>query len=128
MASRKQEIYCALLYDGLIHIRFLCGRGARLSAEEALNFQGWFEVGWEEANFLHHVHNSILDPEYVENDISFINFAFPCHISRMGHQLGGSKAALMLEFYEGVPEALHPQLTWHPSKEFRVLAAQGRGE
>jgi hypothetical protein len=30
----------------------------------------------------------------------------------------------MLEFYEGVPERLRPQLTWHPPAELRRLAAE----
>jgi hypothetical protein len=35
-------------------------------------------------------------------------------------------AALMLEFYEGVPDGMHSQLTWNPSAEFRALARQQR--
>jgi hypothetical protein len=85
----------------------------------------WFRWGFEQANFLHRVHLSILEPEYVGNDISFINWAFPVHIEWLGAKLGAKTAALMLEFYDGVPEALRPQLEWHPTAEFRQLAAQG---
>src|SRR5262245_50713930 len=114
MPSRKQEIYCRLLYKGLISLRMLCGRGSVPTAEELLGLQREFEIGWEQANFLHHVHISILEPEYVANDISFINFAFPVHIERLGDRLGPETARLMLAFYEGVPEHLRSQVRWHP--------------
>ena len=125
MASRKQQIYCRLLYRGLIFLRSICGQATHLTAEELLRSQRTFEVGWQHANFLHHVHVSILEPDYVENDIGFINFAFPCHVERLGDMLSPETTALMLEFYEGVPESLRPQLTWHPSEEFRRLAGRG---
>jgi hypothetical protein len=79
----------------------------------------------EQANFLHRVHQSILEPEYVNNDITFINWAFPVHIQRLGDQLDRQTAALMLEFYEAVPDRLRSQLEWHPSAEFRQLAGSG---
>lgn len=124
MPSRKQTIYCELLYSGILHLRMLCSRGAHATAEEALRLREAFEAGWEEANFLHHVHVSILEPKYVENDIGFINWAFPVHIARLGDSLGATTARLMLEFYEGVPDALRPQLEWHPTPEFRQLASR----
>ena len=124
MASRKQEIYCQLLYHGLLELRMLCTRGSHVTAEEMFGLQSEFELGWERANFLHRVHISLLEPEYVSNDISFINWAFPCHIERLGDRLGAETAALMLEFYENVPEAMRSQLEWHPSAEFRSLAAK----
>src|SRR5262245_48461366 len=83
-----------------------------------------FRIGHEQANFLHRVHSSILEPEYVDNDISFINWAFPVHIQWLGDRLGAETANLMLEFYEGVPETMRSQLEWHPSAEFRSLAKQ----
>jgi hypothetical protein len=126
VASRKQLIYCRLLYNGLIHLRMLCGCVNRASAEEIAGLQREFAIGWERANFLHNVHLSILEQEYVDNDITFINFAYPVYIEGLGDRLSPETAGLMLEFYEGVPAALRFQLSWHPSKEFRLLAAQGR--
>jgi len=126
VATRKQVIYCRLLYNGLLYLRMLCGCADRATAEELAGFQREFEIGSEQANFLHNVHLSILEPEYLDNDITFVNFAFPCHIERLGDRLDSDTAALMLEFYEGVPEALRPRLSWHPGEAFRLLAAQGR--
>ncbi len=126
MPSRKQMIYCQLLRWGILQLRMLCARGAWGTEEQVIVPRDAFKLGWEEANFLHRVHGSILEPEYVDNDITFINWAFPCHIQRFGDQLGAETARLMLEFYEGVPERLRSQLTWHPTPEFRQLAAQSR--
>jgi hypothetical protein len=103
----------------------LCSRGSHVTAEEMFGLQGEFVIGWEQANFLHNVPGSILEPEYVDNDISFINWAFPVHIERLGDRLWPETARLMLEFYEGVPEHLRPQLQWHPDEAFRKLTAQG---
>jgi hypothetical protein len=102
----------------------VCGFGSDATAEELLGQRRAFDIAWEEANFLHHVHISILEPEYVDNDISFINWAFPVHIERLGEALVADTARLMLEFYEGVPEHLRSQITWHPTPEFRQLAAK----
>lgn len=124
MPSRKQVIYTRLLQWGILHLRMLCSRAAHVTAEEVLRLREAFEVGWEQANFLHRVHGSILEPEYVDNDITFINWAFPAHIRRLPDHIGAETAALMLEFYEGVPEHLRSQLTWHPTPEFRQLASQ----
>jgi hypothetical protein len=83
-----------------------------------------FGDGFEEANLLHHIHCSILVPEYVENDISFINWGFRVYVERLGDRLSPETAALILSFYEGVPEEMCSLLEWHPSPELRALAAQ----
>ena len=127
MPSRKQVIYCRLLREGILHLRMVCAGGAWGTDEQLLGMRKAFEVGWEQANFLHRAHLSILEPGYTDNDITFINWAFPCHIERLGEWLGAETAALMLEFYDGVPDELRPQLTWHPTPEFRQLAAQRQG-
>ena len=125
MASRKQEIYARLMYDGLLGLRMLCSSAAWGDPAKLPELKGWFEWGFQQANFLHRVHLSILEPEYVDNDLSFINWAFPVHIERATNGLSQQTAALMLEFYDGVPEALRPQLEWHPTAEFRTQAAGG---
>lgn len=124
MPSLKQVIYCRLLYDGLLHLRAVCAAGAGGSDEQVLALRKEFELGHQQANFLHRVHGSILDPEYVDNDVTFINWAFSVHIRRMGARLTRETAALMLEFYEGVPDDLRPQLQWHPDAAFRGLAGE----
>lgn len=126
MPSRKQVIYCELLRWGLLHLRAVCAAGVWGTDEDLLGMRTAFEFGREQANFLHRVPGSILEPGYVANDVTFINWAFACHIARVGDGLGPGTAALMLEFYDDVPDELRPQLTWRPSAEFRRLAAQGR--
>ena len=76
------------------------------------------------ANFLHRVPHSVLEPEFVDNDITFINFAFPGYISRLGTALPAGTARLMVELYDLVPDSLRPQLSWHPSPELRRLARE----
>jgi hypothetical protein len=126
MPSRKQAIYCKLLRNGILHLRMLCAGGAWGTDEQVLAMREEFCFGHELANFLHRVHGSILEPEYVDNDITFINWAFPVHIQRLGDRLDCETAALMLEFYEGVPDSLRSLVTWRPSAEFRQLAGSRR--
>jgi hypothetical protein len=103
----------------------VCAGGGWGTDQQVLAMREEFRLAHEQANFLHRVHGSILEPEYVDNDITFINWAFPVHIQRLGDRLGSESAALMLEFYDGVPEGLRSQLEWHPSAEFRQLAGSG---
>jgi hypothetical protein len=124
MPSRKQLLYCQFLQLGILRLRVLCGVAEGCSAPDLLGMREAFADGFEEANLLHHVHCSVLDPEYVENDVSFINSGFRVHSERLGDRLSAETAALMVAFYEGVPEGLRPQLEWHPSAELRALAAQ----
>ena len=126
MPSHKQVIYCRLLYDGLLYLRAVCAGGGWGTDEEVLAMREEFHLAHEQANFLHRVHASILEPDYVDNDVSFINLAFPVHVRRLGDRLSSQTAALMLEFYEGVPEGMRSRLTWHPSAELRALAARGQ--
>lgn len=124
MSTRKQEIYCQFLRRGILNLRFLCAMGTRATPEQLPQLQASLEAGFEQANFLHRVHASILEPEYLDNDISFINFAFPCHIRRLGDHLEAEIATLIVEFYDGVPDHLRSQLSWHPSPNLRALAEQ----
>ncbi|MEW6737778.1 MAG: hypothetical protein AB1489_41240 [Acidobacteriota bacterium] len=126
MSSRKQQIYCELLEFGIIRIRTLfsaarsalkgCSDSTHASVNETLH------IGFEEANFLHNINLSILEPDFVENDINFINLAFPWYINTLGQKIVPQVARLMLEFYDLVPVTLRPSLTWHPTKEFREFA------
>jgi len=128
MPSRKQLLYCQFLQFGIIQLRVLCGVAEGCSEPRLLGMREAFGDGFEEANLLHHVHCSILEAEYVDNDISFINWGFRVHVERLGDRLRAETAALMLAFYEGVPEGLRSRLEWHPSAELRALAAQRHAE
>jgi hypothetical protein len=123
--SRKQLLYCQFLQVGLIRLRMLCGVSEGCSGPALFSMQEAFGDGFEEANLLHHVHCSILEPEYVENDIGFINWGFRVYTERLGDRLSAETAALMVAFYEDVPDELRSRLKWQPSAELRALAAQG---
>lgn len=84
-------------------------------------------VGFEQANFIHNVHLSILEPTFVRYDISFINLAFPRTINQFGSELSPKVAALMIEFYALVPDDLKSEITWHPSDALRRLAERNEG-
>jgi hypothetical protein len=122
MASHKQLLYCEFLQFGILRLRVLCGIAEGCRDEDLLGMREAFGLGFEEANLLHHVHCSILEPDYEANDISFINWAFPTHIERVGPHLTADTARRMVEFYDGVPAALRGELTWHPSEALRRLA------
>lgn len=122
MPTRKQEIYCRLLQHGILALRLVCATDIVSAPEQLPRLQQAMEIGFAHANFLHRVSISILEPEYVDNDISFINWAFPRYVDQLGEHLGAETAALMLEFHEGVPTELQPRLTWRPDDEFRLLA------
>ena len=122
MASRKQEILCELLRSGLLSLRLTCGMGEHLPWWYLLRKREIFRLGWEEANFLHNVHLSISEPEFLGNDLGFINFAFPAHIKRLGSKLSPQKAKLLIEFRDLVPPHLRSQLTWQPSEELKRMA------
>ena len=122
MPSRKQIIYCRLLHHGILYLRAVCSGGGWGTDEQVLGTRGEFKICYEVANFLHRVHGSILEPGYVDNDITFINHAFPGYVQQMGTHLDAGTAALMLEFYDGVPEVMRRELTWHPGEALRRLA------
>ena len=123
MPTQKQVIYCRLLKAGLLHLRAVCAGGGWGTGEQVSRMREAFRVGNEIANFLHRVPGSVLEPEYVDNDVSFINHAFPVHLKRLGDRLDAETAALMLAFYDGVPESLRPELTRHPGEDLRRLAS-----
>jgi hypothetical protein len=125
MPSRKQLLYCQFLQLGILRLRMLCGSAEGCSDAGLLGLREAFGDGFEEANLLHHVHCSILEPGYVDNDIGFINWGFRVHVERLGDRLGAETAALMVAFYDDVPAELRARLEWHPSAELRTLAAQG---
>ena len=124
MASRKQQILCELLHSGLVSLRLTCGMGEKLSWWSLLRNREIFRIGWEEANFLHNVPQSILEAEFLENDLGFINFDFPAHVKRLGTRLSRQKASLMIEFYDLVPQHLRGKVTWRPSEELKRFAGE----
>jgi hypothetical protein len=105
--SRKQEIYRELLQFGLPSLRGVrhlrCWQTAR---RQAL---------YVEAEFLHNLYVTILEPEFVDHDIWFLNHqarwfltqADPRHVASYHHHRG-----LIGELFALVPERLRDKLVW----------------
>ncbi len=105
--SRKQEIYRELLMFGLPYLRTV--RSLR-----------WWQSKrrlalYEEAEFLHNLYVSILEPEFVEHDLWFLNHqarryladADPRHAVCFEHH-----RRLIQELVSLVPERLRARLEW----------------
>jgi hypothetical protein len=105
--SRKQEIYREFLQFGLP-----CLRGVR--------YFRWWQTGrrralYVEVEFLHKLYVSILEPEFVDHDIWFLNHlarwflthADPRHAACYCHH-----QRLIRELFTLVPERLRDKLKW----------------
>jgi len=105
--SRKQEIYREFLQFGLPWLRGVRSiRWWQTARRHAL---------YVEAEFLHNLYVSILEPEFVNHDIWFLNHqarwflthADPRHVASYEHHEG-----LIRELFTLVPERLRSKLTW----------------
>jgi hypothetical protein len=105
--SRKQEIYRELLQFGLPYLRGVRHlRWWQTARRQAL---------YEEAEFLHNLYVTILEPEFVDHDIWFLNHqarwflthADPGHAANYYHHRG-----LIRELFALVPEPLRDKLEW----------------
>src|SRR6516164_5962639 len=105
--SRKQEIYRELLQFGLPSLRAVRHlRWWQKSRREAL---------YVEAELLHNLYATILEPEFVEHDIWFLNHqanwflthADPKHVASYYHH-----EHLIQELFTLVPKRLRDKLMW----------------
>jgi hypothetical protein len=105
--SRKQEIYREFLQFGLPYLR-------------GVRYFRWWQTArrqalYVEAEFLHNLYVTILEPEVVDHDIWFLNeqarwfltHADPKHAACYHHHLG-----LIRELFTLVPERLKHKLKW----------------
>ena len=115
--SRKQKILAELM-----HWLICLSRGAQSwrLRDRLLNGQS-YRRAFDDLNLIHRIPHSILDSEYVENDISFINWGIGRYVSERKH-LDSRTAWLLIEFVRGVPESLRSKLTWSPSPALSDLA------
>jgi hypothetical protein len=105
--SRKQEIYREFLQCGLPLLRGMrYFRWWQTSRRQAL---------YVEAEFLHNLYITILEPEFVDHDIWFLNcqakwfltHADPRHVAYYYHHQD-----LIRELFTLVPERLQGKLEW----------------
>ncbi len=105
--SRKQEIYRDFLQFGLPYLR-------------GVKYVRWWQTGrrqalYVEAEFLHNLYVTILEPEFVDHDIWFLNHqakwflthADPRHATCYYHH-----ECLIRELFTLVPERLKDKLEW----------------
>ena len=106
--SRKQEIYREFLQCGLPLLR-------------GVRYFRWWQTGrrqalYVEAEFLHNLYVTILDPEFVDHDILvpellrrnwFLTHADPRHVACYYHH-----QILIRELFTLVPERLRDKLEW----------------
>jgi hypothetical protein len=120
--SPKQFIYCRLMNHGFVMLRAQQSWAAYQSWWWLFRYRRrFFRQGYALANLLHNLHRSILDPEFGENDLGFVNHAIPRYLKQVGGEVEPYLVGLLLAFYESVPPQLRERLTWHPSTELRSL-------
>ncbi len=105
--SRKQEIYRELLQFGLPSLR-----GVR-------HLRWWQRARREslyvEAEFLHNLYVSILEPEFLDHDIWFLNHQarwFLTHANPRQAACYYHHRSLIQELFALVPDQLRDKLTW----------------
>ena len=105
--SRKQEIYREFLQFGLPYLRgvryFRCWQPGRRRAL------------YKEAEFLHDLYVTILEPEFVDHDIWFLNHQARWFLTHADPRLAPCyyhHQGLIRELFTLVPERLRGKLEW----------------
>jgi hypothetical protein len=75
--------------------------------------------GYALANLLHRLHETILDPDFTETDITFLNQAVPQFFSQVSGAEDPTLIAMIVQLHDAVPEPQRPLITWHPNKSQR---------
>ena len=123
MESAKQRLYCLLIHHGFVTLRCHQSFAAYGSWWWLIRHRrGVFREGYALANLLHNIHYTILQPEFTEADIGFINEAIPVYIRQVEGEIDTRLVGLLLAFYDAVPSTLRERLTWHPSEDLRALS------
>jgi hypothetical protein len=107
------------MHFGFVELRVILGMGAE-DPGWLVHHRELFDQGCELANLLHNMPASILDPEFGECDINFINIAIPVYLERAGEPPNRELLSLLIAFHDAVPSgSLRDRITWHPTKELR---------
>ncbi|MCX8156929.1 MAG: zinc ABC transporter substrate-binding protein [Verrucomicrobiae bacterium] len=106
--SRKQEIYQEMLRWGLPYIRDVLAQGAwaRLKDRSALL----------EAQLLHSLPHSILDPDFTDNDLWFLNHHARAYLTEASPALCRNydlHRKLIAELFLLVPPPRRAELKWN---------------
>ncbi len=125
--SKKQEIYGALINHGFVQLRVQQSTAAS---------GGWwwllrhrrrvFRYGFELANLLHRIGETVINPEFTETDISFINHAIPRFLANKNNHWDARVLDLLVQLYDAVPDEISNRLTWHPSDAMRKTLQESK--
>jgi hypothetical protein len=127
--TAKQSIYRWLIHHGFVALRAREAHAAYGSWWWLLRHRRPFcGYGVALANLLHRLHETVLEPEFTETDLSFLNHAVPRFLQEVGAMADGSLIAMLVQLHDAVPEARRAELTWHPSESQRRLAADRLAE
>jgi hypothetical protein len=124
MKSPKQDALCWLVGHGFCLLRAMQNAAATASTGWLLEHRDGFRHGFALADLLHRVHGSIVEPDFVENDITFINFAIPDYLRVVGAGVDPAVVKRFVLLYDAVPEATRGVLTWQPTEAHRQVAAR----
>jgi hypothetical protein len=73
---------------------------------------------------IHKIPLSILDPDYTENDIMFINWGVKNYVMEIGDSIDPRVADNILRIVDGVPGNLRDRITWTVPDWLRELQQQ----
>jgi hypothetical protein len=121
--SPKQEALCWLVGHGFAILRAIQSSAAMGSVPWLLEHRDYFGQGFALADLLHRVHCSITEPDFEENDVTFINFAIPHYLRELGDEIEPSVVKRFVALYDTAPPEIKERLTWHPSHALRLVAA-----
>src|SRR5688572_10643514 len=104
--SRKQQIYAELLKQGLLAIRFYANNPLKQNPELCLRACA------ELSQLLHNVPGYVLEPQFTEFDLYFLNV----EAETFWRRSNGEEAFLPLfkELAGLVPESMRSKLEWQP--------------
>lgn len=106
--SRKQEIYCEILFWALPRIRNICS--------SRFLWRKYRKECFGLSQLTHRIEISICDPLFTDNDYSFLEHAVPEYCKEQKNTLLFAKmVSLFGELYSEVPEQRKGSLTWSPN-------------
>ena len=117
-ASKKQKILLELMFWMVCHAR----NTQTMNLLRRLRYGREFRRAFDHLNLIHRIPLSILEREYTDNDISFINDGIRHYVEDRGAEIDGSTAWLLVEFVKSVPDARRAEVTWSPPEALRDLA------
>jgi hypothetical protein len=105
--SRKQEIYQELLFWAIPHIRN--------TQTQSMLAKAFDKSCYEEVELVHNLQVSILEPEFLDHDIHFLNCQARNYTERAAQSNSpcyGAQCTLIEELINLVPEPMRNKLEW----------------